>query len=346
MSINYTYEQLYKIIASKGYVFQSSKKLLDDLPKWPLRSLVSLTPEQARKLIEISDLLNKNQKLQLDKSFGLKFRFSELSDGEKNIRLLSNYKVTSRSYLVKLIAEDCTPADVYINMKNPDGFGFGNENETICYELISAISKILEENGQKLPQLDQSIWNKELPKKLKNILNIELFDAIKDLDENDVPNGSPVIVGVLSTDRSLDYPDKIYIIKDEKQTGDAKCYPCTLIPKNTNDTRLLTIKPGIYEELFFPDVHTDIGLINLIQNKSISLFSPIISDNKIVDFTKSPYSFMKVSIPVQEPTNGSLLVGAKFDCTNTEDLFITDLGIDYITRGVTYIVLMDTEFKE
>ena len=102
----------------------------------------------------------------------------------------------------------------------------------------------------------------------------------------------------------------------------------------------------IYEELFFPDVHTDIGLINLIQNKSISLFSPIISDSKIVDFARSPYIFMKVSIPVQEPTNGSLLVGAKFDCTNTEDLFITDLGIDYITRGVTYIVLMDTDFKE
>lgn len=346
MSINYTYEQLYKTIASKGYTFQSSKSLSDELPKWPLRSLVSLTPEQARKLIEISGLLNKNQKLRLDKSFGLKFKLSELSDNEKNIRLLSNYKVTSRSYLVKLIAEDYAPTDVYINMKNPDGFGFGNENETICSELILAISKILEENGQKLPQLDQSTWNKELPKKLKNILDIELFDPIRGLDENDVPNGPPVIVGVLSTDRSLEYPDKIYIIKDEKQTGDAKCYPCTLIPKNINDSRLLTIKPGVYEELFFPDIHTDIGFVNLIQGKSISLFIPVISDNKIVDFTVSPYSFMKVSIPVQEPTNGSLLVGAKFDCTNTEDLFITDLGFDYINYGITYIVLMDTDIGE
>lgn len=106
-----------KSIASKGYTFQTSKSLLDGLPKWPLRSLVSLTPEQARKLIEISSLLNKDQKLRLDKSFGLKFKFSELSEDEKNIRLLPNYKVTSSSYLVKLIAEDCVPADVYINMK-------------------------------------------------------------------------------------------------------------------------------------------------------------------------------------------------------------------------------------
>lgn len=343
---NYTYEEIYNAITSKGYTFHSSKSLSDELPKWPLRSLVSLTPEQARKLIEISSLLNKNQKLRLDKSFGLKFKFSELSEDEKNIRLLPNYKVTSNSYLVKLIAEDCVPADVYINMKNSDGFGFGNENETICSELISAIDKILEENGQKLPQLDQNVWNKELPKKLKNIIDIELYDPIMGLDENDIPTGSPIIVGVLSTDRSSEYPDKIYIIQDEKQTGDAKCYPCTLIPKNTNDTRLLTIKPGVYEDLFSPDIHTDIGFINLIQNKSISLFSPVIVDNKIVDFTISPYNFMRVSIPVQESVDGSLLVGAKFDCTNTEDLFITDLGIDYINYGITYIVLMDTDIGE
>lgn len=346
MSVNYTYEQLYKSIASKGYTFQTSKSLTDDLPKWPLRSSVSLTPEQARKLIEISSLLNKNQKLRLDKSFGLKFKFSELSEDEKNIRLLPNYKVTSSSYLVKLIAEDCVPADIYINMKNPDGFGFGNENETICSELISAIGKILEENDQKLPQLDQKVWNKELPKKLKNIIDIELYDPIMGLDENGISTGSPVIVGILSTDRSSEYPDKIYIIQDEKQTGDAKCYPCTLIPKNTNDSRLLTIKPGIYEDLLSPDIHTDIGFINLIQSKSISLFSPVIVDNKIVDFTASPYNFMRVSIPVQESVDGSLLVGAKFDCTNTEDLFITDLGIDYIIQGITYVVLMDTDIGE
>ena len=343
---NYTYEEIYNVIATKGYTLKFNQSLVDDLPKWPSRSKVSLTPEQAQKLIKISGYLNKTQKIRLDKSLRLKFYFSELADDEKNINLLSNYKVTNRSYLAKLISESCAPHDVYVNMKNPNGFGFGNENEYICSELLKAVGTILEDHGHTLPKLDDKIWNKELPKRLYGILNVELFDDIRHADSKDEIYNNPIIIGIMSSNRMEEYPDKICILNSSNQTGEVEYYPCTLIPKNEDDDRLLTIKPGLYEDLFFPDNHSEIGYVNLIQSRPVSLYIPVIVDNKLSDFKLSAYNYMRVGIPVQKPNNGSLLVGAKFDCTNTEDLFITNLGIDYISDAITYVVLQDVDFEK
>ncbi|OUO53313.1 hypothetical protein B5F76_05915 [Desulfovibrio sp. An276] len=337
-----TYEQIRTILEKKGYSLECAHATPPGLPEWPERSLVSLTPEQARLLLNHDNALNKTRKKRIANQMGADLQMGTFSSNTEEIRLLQNYKIHNRTYLLEGIASGAAPVDVYINVKNPNKFGFGNDHEAICAELVHAVKQILQEHGSDLPELDQSVWEEELPKKLVDKIDIGPLDPIRVPDAYDMPEDPITVIGVLSTDRSTEFPDKLYIVRGNSQSGEATKYPCTLIP--ASGEQRLALKPGAYTGLFSPDTHTDIGFVNLVQNQPVQLYYPIIEDNVLTGYKESPYTFMRVTIPVQSSGNGIIPAGAKFDTTNTEDLFITALGLDFIVDTITYIVLEDTDF--
>ena len=343
-----TYEQLRMTIKQKGYELKCSTKTPSDLPVWSGTTHVSLTPEQAKSILKHNASLTKLRQQNATK-IDYFISTNESDKFDNNIKLQSNYHIYFGTHVLEQIAKGVIPVDVVISIKEENKFGFDDENKTICKLIIDSIKDILIENGKTFPDIDMSIFEKELPKKLLPELVIDLNNDELKMKENleYIPNDPITIVVIMSTDRSDPYPDKLYILKGKSQTGEADYYACTMLPLELDNDNALVIKPGIYEDLFFPDNSNSDGAISLIQHKPVQLYYPLISNEKIVGFNESPFSFMKVSIPVLEMENsaaGIIPTGIKFNTTNTEDMFITDINIDYNNDAITLVVLEDTIF--
>lgn len=354
MITNITYEQLRAVIKTKGYNIKSASKLPDDLPIWTNTHDVNLTPEQANSILAHNATLNtlRNNKLDEQDSYAISANESDKFDNV--IKLLPNYQIYSGQNVLKRIAKGYIPVDIRIIIKQPDVFWYEEENTYICKYIIDNIKEILTEQNVSLPDIDMSIWEKELPKRLSKELAIDIITPELKMKEDISLNIiDPItLVCILNSDRTDPYPDRLYMLKGINQTGIAVEYKCTALPINKDDyPNIYIIGPGMYEDVFNPiSIDESIGAMNLIQQKGIPLYAPLINDNnQLVGYEDTAFKFMKVSIPVIDTSidNDSSVVptGIKFNNTNTEDMFITNLGIDYCTSPISYIVLESSDFE-
>lgn len=330
----FTYENIYSVLRAKGYTVESFK----NLPKWKGRTLVSLTPEQAKTLIEhdglvLKDVITRATPIKAD---------SYIKDGTwtpemGEVYLRPNYKVWKGMRILNAIASLDHPIDVYINVLDKGVFGTGTDTNVICTAIKNAIKDILEENGKDLPYLDDNIWFNSLPNKLTG-LDITLQDSEPSLEE--VIIEPPTIIGVLAEYRITDYPDMLYILRGNNQSGEAEAYSCNLIPALTRYEYPVSLRPDIYRELFAPAS----DFIGLIQANPAFLCTPQLLNKKIISYDPTPYQYMRISIPVQEATNGILPVGAMFKDDSIQEKFLDSLDIKNIGKNVTYILLEETDF--
>lgn len=337
-----TYEQIKQVLTEKGYLFELQKSIPEGWPELTGRTLVTITPEMAQSLLKHSGKLNKALQKRSNQIFNSIIYGTWTSDMDE-IDLLQNYKLWSRTVLMNAIANGGHPVDVYVNMKEDNKFGFGEENTAICKELIDAIKEVLENNGKELPELEQSVWETELPKLLCDKLDIQSYDYVRGINASDIPLEHQILVGVLNSDRTEEFPDMLYIV-DNDATGNATGFKCSLFPA-INSERKLILKPGIYKELLTPDDSSDIGYINLIQANPANLSTAILKNNQIVGYEDSIFKFMRIGIPTKDEEPGLFPVGVKFDSTNTEDLFITNFNFDFISSNITYIIIETKDFQ-
>lgn len=337
-----TYEKIKEVLQEKGYLFEIQKAIPEGWPELTGRTLVTITPEMAQSLLKHSGKLNKIIDKQSNTAYN-SIMYGIWDPSIEEISLMKNYKPWSRTSVLEAIAEGGHSVDVYVNIKDDNSFGFGEENSIICKELIDGIKAVLEANGKELPELDQDIWSTELPKELNDKLDILLLDEYTKSINTFANYEYQVIVGILNPDRTEEFPDMLYVLSNNS-TGNAIGFKCTLFPSINADQKLL-LKPGIYKDLLAPDDTSDIGYINLIQSNPADICSAVLKDNKIVDYKDGGFKFMRIGIPVKEPEYGLYQVGVKFDSTNTEDLFITAFDFDFIYSNVTYIILETKDFE-
>ena len=339
-----TYEQIKEVLKQKGYHLEAKINIPKGWPKLKGRTLVTITPEMAQSLLAHSESLTIALKQRSSNIFNSIIYGTWTSDMDE-IDLLQNYKLWGRTILITAIANGGHPVDVYVNMKEDNKFGFGEDNAKICNLLLTAIKKILKKQNKELPEIENSIWEEELPKELNEILDITLYDYIRGIDSSDIPISEQVLVGVLNPDRTEEFPDTLFII-DNDSIGEAIGFKCNMFPAKERSQKII-LKPGIYEDLFSPDYSSDIGLISLIQASPAKMDEVILKDNEIIDYKPVDFDFMRIGIPVkeEEQNSGIIPVGIKFDSTNTEDLFITAFNFDYVEKPTTYIVLDKRDFE-
>ena len=339
-----TYEQIKEVLKQKGYSLKAKESIPKGWSELKGRTLVTITPEMAQSLLAHSEGLTLVLKQQFSKVID-SIEYGTWTSDMDEIDLLQNYKLWGRSDLIQAIADGGHPVGVYVNMKEDNKFGFGDDNTKICNLLLTAIKNILKKQNKELPEVDNSIWEEELPKELSTTLDITLYDEYTKQNETIGISTEQILVGVLNPDRTEEFPDILYII-DNNSTGEADSFKCNMFPAKERSQKIL-LKPGIYKELFSPDYSSDIGLISLIQASPAKMDEAILENNKIVDYKPIGFDFMRIGIPVKEEEldSGIIPVGVKFDSTNTEDLFITAFNFDYVEKPTTYIVLEKQDFE-
>lgn len=340
-----TYEKIKQVLAEKGYELYDMTRP-EGWPELTGRTLMTITPEMAQSLLRYNGRLNETLQRRSGQIFDNAIVMNTWTPDMDEINLYKNYRLMRRTRLMKAIANGGHPVQAYVNMKEDGKFGFNTDNEVICSLLIDTIKKILEKYNKTLPELDQSIWEEELPKELDTKLDIMTYDYVRSVDEHDSVRPEQVIVGVLSNDRTQEFPDMLYIIAADYE-GDAVGYPCTLFPA-INESIPLMLKPGIYKNLLTPDnTINDANVVKngLIQLKSVPLYIPKLKNKIITDYELSDYTFMRVSIPAIQGEEGIMTVGAKFDTTNTENLFLSAFDFDFAEHDTTYIILEEGDFE-
>lgn len=317
----YTYEELRSLLSEKGVELSSGTP---DLPEWKGRTLVSLTPEQAKALIELDAKLAKEHIYRTKPtpiSQLIHDNYWEPSMGD--VRLRPNYKVWKGMCIVTAVSEMDHPVDVYIDVADGSCFGSTQTNATVCSRVKEAVTEIVTEEGYEMPEIADEVWETKLPAKLTD-LEITSTDYM----DRSIADPDPVLVAVLSRDRSVEYPDRLYIVRYGDE-GEAPAYACNLIPDS------LAILPGTYTDLLGPYPDSDY----LIQTKPVTLGAPVMEGNTITGFDQSSYSFMRVTIPLQaDDASSATPVGAVFDEETKAD-FLEDLVIHKIVHNVTLVVL-------
>lgn len=331
---NITYEVLYKTIEKYGYTITTIQK---NFPNFKNRELINLKPEEAKSLLDYNSHLTKNKIYQTQNDHienNIKNGTWTPEMGE--IKLRESFKIWKGVRILKAIAESTTPIDVYIEVLNSENISFNDTHtDEICNIIKNAIKTIFEKYNLSFPNLTDEIWKKELIANLKN-LDIMLYT-----DNDKEPLDPPTIIGILNNDRSLEYPDKLCIINGLSNSGEIQFYNCNLFP-SIDEERPLIIKPGEYKNIF--SISPNIS--GLIQCNEIPIYYPILKNDKIEGYETSPFTFMRVSIPVQESKDGTLPVGAVFENKEIENEFIKNLNTDNITDPITYILFDNEEFED
>lgn len=176
--MSHTFEQIYNVLDSKGYSIDGGIfRPLINAKKRAVRSvtystntdsnrtLVNITPEIARQLIEYDEKLAKQKELRTT---------PVLVDPDTNeviwtpeteeIQLRSDMKVWKGMNILGAIVKQKQAIDVYVNILDDTRMSGDADDTYICTEIKNAVKALLEENGLTLPELDDSIWISELPK--------------------------------------------------------------------------------------------------------------------------------------------------------------------------------------
>ena len=329
---NITYEKIYENIKKNGYTLDIIEK---NFPEFKKKELVNLKPNEAKSLIEYNSYLIKNKMTNPDHVD------SNIKDGSwtpemGEIKLSSDYKIWKGMRILKAIAESDNPIDVYVEVLDSESSLLNNENIIeICTIIKNAIASLFLKYNKQLPELSDEIWQAELPLYLKK-LDILLYNDIYD-----TPLDPPTIISFLNPDRSDNFPDKICIINGYNNSSELQIYNCNLFPSISSNNSLI-LKPGEYKNIFSlsPDIN------GIIQCKEIPIHYPEMLDNKIINYKLSPFTFMRVSIPVQESKDGTLPVGVNFQNKEDENSFIQQINTNNINNGISYIIFDINDFKD
>lgn len=349
--MSHTFEQIYNVLDSKGYSINGGilRPLINaNAKKRAVRSvtystntdsnrtLVNITPEIARQLIEYDGKIAKQKELRTT---------PVLVDPDTNeviwtpeteeIQLRSDMKVWKGMNILEAIVKQNQAIDVYVNILDDTRMSGDADDTYICTEIKNAVKALLEENGLTLPELDDSIWTSELPKKLPDFdINIREHDIVESFEEH------PTIVVILGNSREASYPDRLVIVNKNSETGVVEEYACNVFP-SVKDERPMGLMPGLYENV----LSRAFDFKGLVQTLPVPIYYLCIVDNKIEKYEPTAYQFMRISFPVQEPRDGITPIGAEFDSEETEQKFIKALNLDSLQNDVTLILLTESDFE-
>lgn len=344
MKPEYTYSEVYDAIKKHDYKLKADYKF----PKWTGTVNITLSPDTAKALVE------HDNKIQAYKKYKNNNRIADKDpeytrDIRTKIELEDTYEIRKGQRYLEFISNLDHGVDVEITVYNDSK----DPKILFCDLMKNSVTELYSKNNKILEQLDQEIWRTQLLSIIKEKMEesditkesfVELLEAKEDF--NTIALKEPLMIGIISKDRSKKYPDKIVFVNNvmDLQTNNPMPFiPCDLIPSLQTGIGY-ALKPGYYQNVLFATSQDD----GFIQANPVAIYTVTLNDNKIQSYEKTDYEFMRITFPLQEDNiNGIYPMGAAFENDTFKQTFIDsiDFNLMHIYKSIRYIILEDSDFE-
>lgn len=343
MKSNYTYTEIYTAINKHSYELNADYKF----PEWIGTVQVELTPELAKALVEHDNKIQSYKKYKNNNDIGDKDSISTQELSQK-IELEASYEIRKGQRYLEYVSTLDHPVTAEITVYND------NKDPKIlfCDLMKDSVTDLYAANNKMIEELDSTIWREQLLSIIKQNMEqngitkesfIDLLKSKEELESNSLQE--PVLVAIMSKNRKEVFPDKIAFITENFGNTNVNMFSCNLIPSLQNKESGYVLKPGCYKNILFATTEND----GFIQANPIEIYTVELDESSnIKSYKKTDYTFMRITIPLQENVpNGIFPMGALFETDTIKKAFIDsiDFSLMHVYQSVPYIILEEADFE-